>query len=188
MDAFEALVSEVLWSEGYWVRQSFKVELTKKEKVSINRPSNARWELDIVAYSGKHNLLRVVECKSYLDSPGVRFSGFNRVEGDKGSDRYKLFNEPNTRRVVFKRLQTQLAHQGWCPESVEPSLCLACGRFRTPSDEAQLRARFQKKKKGWELWGPDWLRNLHQVASRSYENEVSAVVAKLLLRKQVAKE
>jgi len=32
VDAFEQLVSEILWMEGYWVRTSVKVELTKEEK------------------------------------------------------------------------------------------------------------------------------------------------------------
>src|ERR1019366_2421900 len=71
MDAFEQLVSEILWMEGYWVRTSAKVDLTKEEKRQIGRPSSPRWELDIVAYSGRDNLLKVIECKSYLDSRGV---------------------------------------------------------------------------------------------------------------------
>jgi hypothetical protein len=49
MDAFEQVVSEILWLEGNWVRQSVKVELTKEEKRAIGRPSSPRWELDIVA-------------------------------------------------------------------------------------------------------------------------------------------
>ena len=76
MDAFEQLVSEILWMEGYWVRTSVKVELTKEEKRLIGRHSSPRWELDIcmMAYKGGENLLRVVECKSYIDSTGVRIS------------------------------------------------------------------------------------------------------------------
>jgi len=38
MDAFEHLVSEILWLEGYWVRSSVKVDLTKEEK-RANRPA-----------------------------------------------------------------------------------------------------------------------------------------------------
>src|ERR1700719_1729521 len=72
MDAFEQVVSEILWMDGYWVRTSVKVDLTKEEKVSIGRPSSPRWELDIVGYRGRDNTLRVVECKSYLDSRGTR--------------------------------------------------------------------------------------------------------------------
>jgi len=37
--------------DGYWVRTSVKVDLTKEEKVQIGRPSSPRWELDIVGYS-----------------------------------------------------------------------------------------------------------------------------------------
>ena len=58
---YDGLVSEILWMEGYWVRTSVKVELTKDEKRKIGRPSAPRWELDIVAYSGRDNVLRVVE-------------------------------------------------------------------------------------------------------------------------------
>jgi hypothetical protein len=32
MDAFEQVVSEILWTSGFWVRASVKVELTKEEK------------------------------------------------------------------------------------------------------------------------------------------------------------
>jgi hypothetical protein len=39
VDAFEQLVSEILWMEGYWVQSSVKVELTKEEKREIGRPS-----------------------------------------------------------------------------------------------------------------------------------------------------
>jgi len=77
MDAFEQLVSEIIWMDGYWVRTSVKVELTKKEKKAIRRPSSPPWELDIVAYSGRDNLLRVVECESYLDSRGVALRAFD---------------------------------------------------------------------------------------------------------------
>lgn len=52
VDAFEELISEILWMEGYWVRTSFKVELTKAEKVLIDRRSSPRWELDVVAFQG----------------------------------------------------------------------------------------------------------------------------------------
>src|SRR5262245_2078742 len=108
MDSFEQVVSEILWMDGYWVRTSVKVDLTKKEKVQIGRPSSPRWELDIVAYSGRDNSLRVVECKSYIDSFGVGASGF---DGSNANDqaRFKLFNDASLRSVVFNRLRLQLA-------------------------------------------------------------------------------
>lgn len=102
MDAFEQVVSEILWMDGYWVRTSVKVDLTKEEKVSIGRPSSPRWELDIVAYSGRDNMLRVVECKSYLDSRGVALKAFDGTDA-KSAERYKLFSNDNLRTVVFGR-------------------------------------------------------------------------------------
>ena len=42
MDAFEQLVSEILWMDGYWVRTSVKVELTKEENArSVGRRRRA---------------------------------------------------------------------------------------------------------------------------------------------------
>jgi hypothetical protein len=84
MDAFEQLVSEILSMDGYWVRTSVKVDRTKPEKVLIGRPSSPRWELDIVAYSGRDNLLRLVEYKSYLDSRGPRPSTVVRIQVELG--------------------------------------------------------------------------------------------------------
>ena len=45
---FRTVVGEIICLEGYWVRASVKVELTKEEKMAIGRPSSPRWELDIV--------------------------------------------------------------------------------------------------------------------------------------------
>lgn len=85
-------MATILDRAGYWVRTSVKVHLTRKEKQAINRPSTPRWELDIVAYGGRDGELLVVECKSYLDSAGVRAGSF---DGPKASaeTRYKLFSE-----------------------------------------------------------------------------------------------
>jgi hypothetical protein len=66
MDAFENLIAMLLRRDGYWTTTSVKVELTKDEKKSINRPSNPRWEIDVVAYKGATNQILAVECKSYL--------------------------------------------------------------------------------------------------------------------------
>jgi hypothetical protein len=52
MDAFESLIAMLLRHEGYWTTPSFKIELTKKEKVSIGKASSPRWELDLIAYKG----------------------------------------------------------------------------------------------------------------------------------------
>ena len=183
MDAFEQLVSEILWMDGYWVRTSVKVELTKDEKRQIGRPSTPRWELDIVAYSGRDNLLRVVECKSYLDSRGVVLSGFDGSNG-KSAERYKLFADEQLRGVVFERLRRQFVESGACAPNADVKLCLACGRIATDADRAGLHKHFAEK--GWELWDEPWLRErLNHMSDRGYENQVSSVVAKLLLRGKI---
>lgn len=180
MDAFEQLVSEILWMEGYWVRPSFKVELTKEEKRKIGRHSAPRWELDIVAYHARKNTLYVVECKSYLDSTGVPAAAFNdKTSG--AAQRYKLFNESILRRVVFSRLAKQLVKLGACRKSPRVQLALACGKIRNATDRKILHIYF--KKKGWELWDEDWVKTgISKLATKSYENQVASVVAKLMLR------
>jgi hypothetical protein len=183
MDAFEQLVSEILWMDGYWVRTSVKVELTKEEKRMIGRHSSPRWELDIVAYKARENVLQVVECKSYIDSVGVRACCF---DGNNPEDakRYKLFNESELRRIVFSRLCLQLAESGACRETPEVRLALACGKVRNDGDRKAIRSHFDTQ--GWDFWDEPWLcERLQHMAKQGYENQVSAVVAKLLLRRKV---
>jgi hypothetical protein len=183
MDAFEQVVSEILWMDGFWVRTSVKVDLSKEEKVRIGRPSSPRWELDIVGYSGRDNTLRVVECKSYLDSRGVALRAFDGSDA-KFAKRFKLFSDDNLRSVIFERLRRQLAECGACAPDAMVKLCLACGRIATNADREGLHKHFVEK--DWELWDEKWLRDKLQLMSeRGYENQVSAVVAKLLLRGKV---
>jgi hypothetical protein len=163
LDAFEQLVSEILWMDGYWVRTSVKVELTKEEKREIGRQSSPRWELDIVAYRGRDNLLRVVECKSFLDSPGVRATGFDGTNPTEAA-RYKLFNDAKLRVVVFNRLRLQFAASGLCRADREVRLCLACGKVYE-SGRAKLRAHF--KEQGWDLWDEPWLQESLSTCHRS---------------------
>ncbi len=161
------------------MRTSVKVELTKEEKRKIGRPTTPPWELDIVAYSGRDNLLRVVECKSFLDSHGVRSTGFDGSNPEHAKI-YKLFNDRALRKVVFKRLCRQLHEVGACRPNPKIEFCLACAKVRERG-RVQLHAHFQKE--GWKLWDEPWLREkLQQMSMRGYENQVSAVVAKLLLR------
>lgn len=183
MDAFEQVVSEILWMDGYWVRTSIKVDLTKAEKVSIGRPSSPRWELDIVGYRGRDNTLLVVGCKSYLDSRGVALRAFDGSDS-KFAERFKLFSGDNLRNVVFGRLCKQLVECGACAPDATVKLCLACGRIATTADREGLHEHFAEK--GWDLWDEPWLREKLEIMSkRGYENQVSAVVSKLLLRGKV---
>lgn len=180
MDAFENVVAEILWAEGYWVRTSVRVNLTKAEKVQIGRPSSPRWELDVVGYRGGDNLLQVVECKSYLDSRGVSIAAFNGSNA-VFEKRFKLFTDATLREVVLARVRDQLAQCGACAPDAKVQLGLACGRIASQADRTALKMLFAER--GWQLWDEEWLRQrLGAMADRGYENEVSAVVAKLLLR------
>lgn len=59
------------------------------DKHAIGLPSSPRWELDVVAYRARDNQLKVVECKSYLDSPGVKLRGFD-ASNEKDASQFKL--------------------------------------------------------------------------------------------------
>ncbi len=178
MDAFETVVASILQRQGYWTLTSVKVELTKTEKCTIGRPSSPRWELDIVAYSGRENELLVVECKSFLDSPGVECSAFTG-KNPMAAKRYKLFCDSTLRKVVLRRLERQLVAAGFCARRPTVRLCLAAGKIR--GDESWLRTYFEGK--GWVLWGPEYIRReLKGLRDSGYEDTVAAVVAKLLLR------
>jgi len=152
--------------------------LSKAEKCEINRPTSPRWELDVVAYRPADNLLRVVECKSFLDSRGVAFKGLDPETG--GSSRYKLFNEPETRKVVFRRMVHQLTDEGSiCPDP-NVRLCLAAGKI-VASDTDRLHSLFETN--DWLLFDREWITDrLQKLADDNYDNTVMSVTAKLLLR------
>ena len=72
MDHFESIISTLLEAEGYWVRRSFKVNVTKDEKRQIGKYSIPRPEIDLLALNFSANEVFALEAKSFLDSPGVK--------------------------------------------------------------------------------------------------------------------
>ncbi|MBX3560638.1 MAG: hypothetical protein KF780_02390 [Sphingomonas sp.] len=177
MDAFEHVVAEIFWSLGYWVRTSVKVDLSKAEKVEIGLPSMPRPEIDLVAYHGGSNRLLALECKSYLDSRGVTYV---EICGDADSKTYKLFRRQKMREVVLRRLGDQMVEQEMCRPDVKVQLGLVAGKVYG-RDESKLLELFGQR--DWFFRGPAWLKaELTKLAGTSYENQVSAVVTKLLLR------
>ena len=177
MDAFEQVVSELFWSQGYWVRTSVKVNLTKDEKVAAERPTMPRPEIDLVAYHGGQNHLLALECKSYLDSRGVTYG---EVCGDVVSKTYKLFRRASLREIVLNRLVKQTVEEGLCPPGATIQLGMIAGKV-AGNDELKLRALFHER--GWFFEGPSWLKTrIASLSESSYENQVAAVVSKLLLR------
>jgi hypothetical protein len=180
MDAFEQLAADIFWNEGYWVRTSVKVELTREEKVRIGRHSSPRWEIDLIAYRATSNELLALECKSYLDSGGVHAAHF--LPGSKYAHRYKLFHDPVLRETVLERLRLQCVELGLCPADVSVRLGLSHGHVT--SHNAPLLAEIFDNE-GWLLFGLDWLRaHLGRMADGGYENSTAAIVAKILLRKR----
>jgi hypothetical protein len=186
MDSFEQVVAAILERQGYWTRTAFKVDLTPEDKKAIDRPSSPRWELDIVGYRGKDNRLIVLECKSFFDSLGVRAATFLDREAymtPKDSMKYKLFFNTNLRRVVFRSLRKQLVKDGSCAPWPKLSFGLAAGKIN--GDERLLAAHFKKKR--WELWTPSMIRHaLSDFSKTKYENNIAAVVTKILLRENKA--
>lgn len=81
-------------------------------------------------------------------------------------------------RVVFNRLYLLFTEAGACREAPQVRLSLACGKIKNDADRARIRADFEGQ--GWELCDEPWLReHLRQMAEQGYQNQVSAVVAKL---------
>ena len=184
MDAFESLVTSLLERQGFWVRSSFKVELTKEEKKQVGRPTSPRWEIDVVAYKGGSNELFAIECKSYLDSRGVSISAFNGAD-KRFASRFKLFTEPLLREVVLNRLVAQLQERKAIAKRPRVKLCLVAGKIASENDRTQLKDHFNKN--GWVFWDKEWLKHsLESAAEGGYENDIADVVAKILKRNKDA--
>lgn len=182
MDAFEQVVASLLERDGFWVRSSVKVALTKEEKRTIGRHSSPRWELDLVAYKGMTNELWIVECKSYLDSGGVAISAFDGSNA-KFANRFKLFNGDVLFETVSRRLTAQLVGSGACATNPSVKLVLAAGRIASDIHRDKLRLHFERR--GWLLWDESEIhRRLTLLSDESYDNAVASVVSKLLLRKR----
>ena len=178
MNSFEQLIKGMLEEDGYWVRSSYKAKLTPAEKQKIGRPTSPRWEIDLLAYRGSTNEVLVVECKSYLDSAGVSYKSL--CENGKGAARYKLFTEPDLRKVVFSRIRRQLIEEQAIGPNPSITLCLAAGKIRSSADYQKIGTVFATRK--WRLFDRAWMIDKLQAASDGgYEDNVATAVSKLLL-------
>ena len=111
MDHFEAVIHTLLESEGYWVRSSYRVALSKEQKRDTGKPSIPRPEIDLLALHVNRNEVLALEVKSYLDSPGVKLADLSK-EHDTAEGRYKLFTSKKYRSIVLGCLQQQLLNAG----------------------------------------------------------------------------
>lgn len=181
MDYFEEIACKILEEKGYWIRRSFKVELTKKEKRDIGKPSIPRPEIDILAYNQKKNLLIVLEAKSYLDSPGVRYAEITEKHAVP-QGRYKLFTCNKYRRIIFRRLRMQLMQSGMINGRTSIALGLIAGNvYKSESD--RIKEWFMKRSPEWYFWGPNEVKDcIKHFAEMGYENNPAVITAKVLLK------
>lgn len=177
MDSFEHLVCDLFSADGWWTLQGFKVQLTTEEKHKIGKHCSPRWEIDVLAYSPGSNELRVIECKSFLDSPGVRAEDIIAATNIKKS-RYKLFVDQVLRETVLAAVERQCIQTKLISKGTKVKLCLAIGRIWSDGEEA-LRKHFLAH--GWNLLLPsDIKKRLNDLAGKGYHDAVANLVVKLL--------
>ena len=180
MDSFEQIVAKILDHQGYWTKIDYKVALTKEEKRQLNNPSIPRPEIDIVAFRPRENSLLWVECKSYLDSPGVRYIAFSG-KGNVHSKRFKIFNNDEMRELIADRLVAQLLDEGLLHSKPKLKFCLVAGNIVNKNDRKKLHALFEQN--GWLLYDEYWVKNgLLELAKTGYDNDVAVLTAKLFDR------
>ena len=151
MDHFEGIVETLLEAEGYWVRRSFKVNVTKEEKRLIGKPSIPRPEIDLLALSFAKNQVIAFEAKSFFDSSGVNFNELNTTH-DVPEGRYKLFTSDRYRTIVFQRLLAELISLGMANTDTTIHLGLAAGNVHpghTPLIKDYMR------RNNWHFWSPE---------------------------------
>jgi len=179
MDYFESIIKTLLEHEGNWVRQSFKVNLTKQEKRDVGKHSIPRPEIDLLALNVTSNQVLALEAKSYLDSPGVRYNDLcENYEIPEG--RYKLFTCKDYRNIVFSRLKKDLIELNMANESTSINLGLAAGNVYQ-SKSLEIKNLF--KSNGWTFWSPEDIKQkVYSLASKGYEYEPAIITAKILMR------
>ena len=205
MEALESLCEILLRQAGYWVIPGIYVALNQRDKDFLDETvalptlgkrvfkSFPRTQLDLVAYKPAKNELLIIECKSFLDSPGISARSFpfsRRVSLDRPVSRedvarfkqYKLFQHPEYLKVVSDQLIKNLKTLGMLTQDNHPStrLMLACGRL---ADTSSAPIRDQFRHQGWRFAGPKTIvRGLSRLKNIGYHNDPIVMTAKLLLR------
>ncbi len=180
MDHFESLVTTLLEAEGYWVRRSFKFNVTKEEKRMIGKHSIPRPEIDLLALKFATNEVIALEAKSYLDSPGVRLAELQEVH-ETPEGRYKIFTSHRYREVVFSRLKADLIERNMANSETTIKLGLAAGNVYQGKSDAigELMSA-----NGWLFWSPENIKDkVNSLANFGYENDLAIITAKIINRK-----
>lgn len=184
MDHFESIVHTLLEAEGYWVRASYRVALSKEQKQATGKPAIPRPEIDLLALHFARNEVLALEVKSYLDSSGVKLADISK-EHDATEGRYKLFTSKRYRSIVFGCLRQQLLESGAINEETTIKLGLAAGKvYRGQSDA--LRDHLGAA--GCFFWSPEEIfTKVSALANSAYANNAATITAKILLRAGAAK-
>jgi len=179
MDYFEAIVKTLLEDDGFWTRQSFKVNVSKDEKRQIGKPTIPRPEIDLIAYKPASKEILAIEVKSFLDSSGVHLSSLQERH-DIPNGRYKLFTCSNYRDIVFNRLNHDLMDAGLIASPHKIRLGLAAGNVYQKS-EPDIREYLNNH--DMFFWGPSEIKTrIQALAKKGYENDPTVIAAKVLLR------
>ncbi len=178
MDFFEQIVARMLESRGYWVRTSFRVDLTKQDKRDLDKPSLPRPEIDLIAFNPKQNVIVLFEIKSYLDSQGVTFDAVALPTVGKG--RFKILTDAKFQTLIAKRVVASLVNAGLVASEPRVQFGLAAGKVVKSDLE---RVAKLARERDWVYLSPpqigDWVRSL---AHKPYENDPVVLAAKLSLR------
>jgi hypothetical protein len=179
MEYFESIVSTLLEAEGYWVRRSFKVNVSKAEKRDIGHHSIPRPEIDLLGLQFAKNEVLALEVKSLLDSPGVKLA-YLQEKYDVPSGHFKLFTSERYRSIVQSRLLRDLISYGMADSGTKVLFGLAAGKvYRLESDKIREFMEGQ----GWVFWSPeDIKRKVTALADHGYENDPAIITAKILMR------
>ncbi len=179
MDYFESLCKTLLEDDGYWVRQSYKIQLSDEQKNQLGKPSLHRSEIDLLTFNHGKNELLFIEVKSFLDSPGVRLSDL-REEHNLPEGKYKIVTCQMYREMIQSQLKYQLIEEGLVSHTTKTRFGLIFGKVR-PRDELGIQSFCQEK--NWFYWSPNEVRErVKKLALKGYENEPSVITAKILLR------
>ncbi len=179
MDAFEKIIGQLLEEENFWVRHSVKINLTPEEKRSINKPSTPQPEIDICTYDVNRDIVYLLEIKSFLDSPGVRYNEED-IEQNEKAGRYKLFTAKNYRNVLSANLKRHWIEHGLIRNQTKISFGLIAGNIYR-GQEPEMIEYFNTQ--GWLFWGPTKIREkMVLLAGKGYENNAVTIAAKILTR------
>lgn len=180
MNAFEQIVEGLFQAQSFWTIIGYKVKLEKPEKLKIGFPSMPRAELDVLAYKGQTNELIWIECKSFMDSGGVKYESFTNPK-DPGYNRYKMFNYPTYRDIISHALKRQTVQDGLTQTNPTLKYCLVAGNTRSPQNRDSIKKHFDSN--GWLFYAEDWLIDqLGKYKDLAYEDDIATMMSKLLLR------